>query len=417
MFAVKTLSVALLSWGLALSASAADEGTDKTQTKVATASMLTKVEPQKLQPPDQDAETESAEPIEVLVSRYPSGAIQIERQVRRNDQQVAINHGLWKSWTAQGQLIADGSFEEGKPHGRWHRVYRGPEANHLLTRGQEDFELPLHSTVQFVAGELHGEWKIVDAQGRKVRCWNFSHGKLHGEVATWFPSGGRMRDAHYDQGMPSGRHREFTSEGKLTEMNEFKFGRLLSAHQSRTKEGNLEAVGTYLMPRYRLNTEVLWWDGEVKMSVSDPRGTRERAGLWTYYHPNGKRAHQGEFVRNVPDGKHAWWYPNGQLKASGSYQAGQPHGAWTWGQENGLQQRSGTYQKGQLAAKVAGNPQAKLGLIEDAPQNSKKISPVTPPKSHVPPPQDPAPIGSELPLTADASTHKYHRVQPATQLR
>ena len=415
MFAVKTLSVALLSWGLALSA--ADGGTDKTPTEGAPPSGLTKVEPQKLQPTNQDAETESVGPTEVLISRHPSGAIQVERQVRRNDQRIAINHGVWKSWTAQGLLIADGSFKEGKPHGHWHRVYRGAEANHLLARGQEDFELPLHSTVQFVAGELNGEWKIVDAQGRKVRCWNFSHGKLHGEVATWFPSGGRMREAHYDQGMPSGRHREFTSEGKLTEMNEFKFGRLLSAHKSRTKEGNLEAAGTYLMPRYRLNTEVLLWDGEVKMSVSDQRGTRERAGMWTYYHPNGKRAHQGEFVRNVPDGKHAWWYPNGQLKASGSYLAGQPHGAWAWWQENGLQQRSGTYQEGQLVPKVARNPQTKPALFEDVPQNPKKISPVTPPRSNVHPPQDPAPIGTEVPLTADASTHKYHQVRPAKQLR
>ena len=77
MFAVKTLSVALLSWGLALSASAADEGTDKTPTEGAHPSGLTEVEPQKLQPPNQDVETESAGPIEVLISRYPSGAIQI----------------------------------------------------------------------------------------------------------------------------------------------------------------------------------------------------------------------------------------------------------------------------------------------------------------------------------------------------
>jgi len=66
-----------------------------------------------------------------------------------------------------------------------------------------------------------------------------------------------------------------------------------------------------------------------------PRGSRVwcqaggvEHGPSTTFHPNGKRAEQGEFERGQRVGVWTTWHPNGQMASNGPYANGQPDGVW-----------------------------------------------------------------------------------------
>ena len=421
MFTCKTLPFALL---VALAAPAV--GLEKNPA----ASILTKPDAEpgsvlKAAPPQQavsilkkkSSKTTDSKRVEVLRTRYPSGAVQIERHVRRDKNNEAVNHGKWTMYTPNGAQIAHGTFRDGRPHGTWTRTYRGEEAKNILGKGQQGFALPLHSTTTFSDGLLHGQWTIVDDQQRKVRLWTFEREKLHGDSVAWYPSGNRLREAKYDRGTPSGQHREWSPEGKLLESNAFRFGRLLSDHRSTYENGNVKSEGAHLLPRYRISTDVWWWDGNVNMSVTAIKGTRERTGLWAYYHENGNLAHTGEYLRNLPEGKHEWYHESGKLKATGKYLAGKPNGQWAWYQADGTLARSKVFVQEESLEDPA-RPEGSEAILAAGTTEAKKtesavVPPVSPPNNAV----QSASHNEPIPQTADAKEHKNQQIRPAKDLR
>ena len=423
MFARKTLPFALL-LALALPAVGSEQDSSATNDDTPNAvqsSVLKAARPQNNASilVGQSLENDIFEFTEVLRTRYPSGAVQIERHIRRDQNNEPINHGKWTMYTPEGDQIAHGTFCDGRPHGTWSRTYRGDEAKTILGASGQGFTLPLHSTATFSDGLLHGEWTILDDEQRKVRLWTFDREKLHGASVVWYPSGNRLREAEYDQGIPSGQHREWSPEGELLESNTFRFGRLLSEHRSTHDNGNVKSEGSHLLPRYRIATDVWWWDGNVNMSVTAKNGTRERTGLWSYYHENGKLAHTGEYLRNLPEGKHEWYHESGNLKATGAYLAGKPNGHWSWHGADGTLLRSQFFASEDEDADVQpANPDGGEDILAAQTGEAEKtasavVPPVSPPDNAVQSASHDVPI----PQTADAREHKNQQIRPAKILR
>ena len=75
-----------------------------------------------------DAETE------VINQRYPNGSLKIEREVTQDVQGNYLNHGLWKMWDPNGNIISQGEHWYGSRTGTWIRWYRNPAEAGLLSK-------------------------------------------------------------------------------------------------------------------------------------------------------------------------------------------------------------------------------------------------------------------------------------------
>ena len=349
-------------------------------------------------------------------THHKNRTLKSESEVRFAANGTAVNHGKFRLWDSQGGLIAIGNYQDGEPSGNWERIYRGNAGAGLLLKNQNDFDLPLSSRFQFSNGGLDGLWKIVDARGRTVRKWTFSHGKLHGEMAVYFSSGNRMLSANYDQNVPTGTHREWTNEGELVEALHFKHGRLLADVKYRWPDGTIQATGRQLQPRYRLTVTPDWWNGRISVKSSKPIGQPQKIGDWTYYTRQGKSLQKGAYVRGEREGLFTWWYPDGQLHARGDFIAGSPHGEWTWWHANGEMKAVGFYNHGTQAGNwVSWDDTGKqLEVVRHAP--SPELPPMEPPKKQ-PSTQRIRRRTIDIPLTADRDSHRNHQIEAVETIR
>ena len=60
-------------------------------------------------------------PYEMIQKRDADGHVLIERGVTQDGNQNYINHGPWKMWDTDGNLVAEGRFNMGQRVGEWSR--------------------------------------------------------------------------------------------------------------------------------------------------------------------------------------------------------------------------------------------------------------------------------------------------------
>ena len=284
--------------------------------------------------------------VEVIRTRYPNRKVKIERQVSQDKEHNYFNHGSWTMWSPEGEILGTGQYRWGKRQGSWTRLFTGEETRRQIEKGQQGFEAPLVSKADFVDGEIHGTWLIVDAKNRKVRSWQFNQGALTGEAVAWYPSGARKREARYENGVPNGELREWAADGKLVKHYQFQNGQRLAPFMKRYDSGGVEMEGHYLLARDVLNIRVDWWQGVVGIEVSGKDGKDAKHGKWTHYYQDGGKAYEGLFANDRPKGEHFWWFPNGQKQIQGAFSGGKPDGHWVWWHETGLKKMDGHYVEG-----------------------------------------------------------------------
>ena len=69
-------------------------------------------------------------------------------------------------------------------------------------------------------------------------------------------------------------------------------------------------------------------------------------GFWEYWHSNGIKAREGEFIDGKPNSTHKYWYENGQLRGIGNWKNGIYHGTWEMYNENGKDKTIQIYENG-----------------------------------------------------------------------
>ena len=67
--------------------------------------------------------------------------------------------------------------------------------------------------------------------------------------------------------------------------------------------------------------------GEIK--------NKKENGYWTYWHENGKKARQGNYLDGKREGTHTYWYPNGNSRGIGNFKNDKYDGKWTMYNEDG----------------------------------------------------------------------------------
>lgn len=90
---------------------------------------------------------------------------------------------------------------------------------------------------------------------------------------------------------------------------------------------------------YYLNGR-LYSEGIVKNGKED--------GLWIYWHDNGKKAREGNFVQGKREGIHKYWFLNGRMRGEGSFKNDKYDGKWLMYKEDSQEVVEQVYKNGEL---------------------------------------------------------------------
>ena len=146
---------------------------------------------------------------EVVEGPAGAGNFKIVRQVYRDDEGNAVNHGRWTLLDEQGRRRCEGFSQNGIPMGLW--TYRNAAGGKLLAG-------------EYRGGERHGPWIAWHANGRKRDATEYVDGRRHGPTRTYGPQGRWLRDGVYEQGRRSGHWTFWRKNGRKRAEGDYQKG-------------------------------------------------------------------------------------------------------------------------------------------------------------------------------------------------
>jgi antitoxin component YwqK of YwqJK toxin-antitoxin module len=92
-------------------------------------------------------------------------------------------------------------------------------------------------------------------------------------------------------------------------------------------------------------------NNKIQMSGSyKSKGSEIKQGHFIYYHENGQKLSEGNYLNDKSDGIWTTWYENGEKNTEGKYRNEVPEGNWCTFYDNGQKKTEGAY----LAGKATG---------------------------------------------------------------
>jgi antitoxin component YwqK of YwqJK toxin-antitoxin module len=286
--------------------------------------------------------------VEVVRERYPDGKVRIERQVTLNNDGNYVNHGAWKQFTTDGEVIAEGQYNFGQRNGMWTR-WVGPKDASLLTEVPfKAFKAPFMSQANFVEGKMDGEWTITDANDRKVMQVSLKTGERQGPTTIYMPNGKLFRQISYDRGTPVGDLMEVNPKtGELTKTATYENGRKVTTKTEQFGHSKqLRSEINYLAAKSVEKAPDDFWTTTLAKFASEGKDLRH--GSAKTWYSNGQLEQQGAYQNDKKTGNFTFWHENGQISTTGAYHDDQPEGNWVWYYENGQKSALGSYKQGKL---------------------------------------------------------------------
>lgn len=284
--------------------------------------------------------------IEVIRERYANGNVRVERCVILDSDKNYVNHGAWKMFATNGDVIAEGQYDMGKRIGMWTRYVGRNDSAVFNDQPYNKFKAPFISQANFANGVIDGEWLIEDADKRKVVQITFKNGERHGPSIAWLPNGKMYRQATYDEGVPVGDVLEINNKnGEFERSASYVDGRKVvnkTAYFPGTRNKKSEA--TYLAATTVKKSADDFWN--VHFATYTSQGKDLRHGAWKEWYANGKPLQEGYYQNDKKSGTFVFWHENGQIAVTGEYKDDVPQGMWVWYHENGLKSAIGKYQDG-----------------------------------------------------------------------
>jgi antitoxin component YwqK of YwqJK toxin-antitoxin module len=297
---------------------------------------------------DQEVADEGGEegeiiPQEMIRERYENGRVKIERGVAQDERDNYVNHGPWRMWDEQGNLVAEGTYRNGKRNGQWKRWYQASESELFSLAPFNLFTGPFLSQATFRDGQLNGQWVITDQAELKACEWNFVEGRRDGESVWYYHTGRQMRVIHYRAGEIHGELLEWDVNGEPVTRVHYEGGRRLEKTQQDYPDGQKKVEGVVLQARLIMKEPDDWH--EAKLATYVAKGKDEKHGQWRAWYPNGQQRFAGQYQWDKPSGEFIWWHANGQKSLRASYENGLKQGQWTWWHPNGLKSIQGQYRE------------------------------------------------------------------------
>ena len=155
----------------------------------------------------------------------------------------------------------------------------------------------------YILNEKNKEWKYFFKNGLIQQKGNYVKNKPNGTWEWWYRSGQKRRVEDYENGKEKGFVFEYDTTGKVIVKGEYYYG---------LREG----IWKYEINDYK---EKGYYIGGMK------------TGKWrkTYITTN-KDKFKGEYLNDIPIGKHVYYYSNGQIKMEGKYKNGERDGEWIY---------------------------------------------------------------------------------------
>ena len=279
---------------------------------------------------------------ETIRTRYPNGKVQILKNVMQDERGNFFNHGIWRLFNQEGEVLAEGQFEQGLMEGRWQRWHPSGSGGLFSTEPFNEFQGPFLSSATFSQGELDGAWIVYDQQRRKILEIPYRQGKRHGLAVWWYPSSSKMRQARFQDGQLDGTLKEWDRQNRLVRNDEFISGKKIVRNTSYFQPQQKESESYFLDTELELDGEDNWWDAQPASFAM--RGEAMQHGPISAWHDNGQLKMKGQYLHNHRAGQFTWWHQNGQRSLTGAYDGGLKTGLWTWWHPNGMKRIQGSYQ-------------------------------------------------------------------------
>jgi antitoxin component YwqK of YwqJK toxin-antitoxin module len=281
--------------------------------------------------------------VETILQRFADGKVEIARQVTQDAQGNYVNHGIWKQYQLNGQLLSAGFYKMGVRHGTWFRWHYANETPALLEDPYRRFRGPFLSKSSFREGKLEGAWTVHDRDQRLITEINFRDGQRHGTTTWIFPTGQKWSEMAYLNGELNGLFRQWDDKQKLVRQITFQKGRPF-----------LQEIRYYDQKKQLKEIEQNFLGGKIAMQVADDweslrlatyavDSEKQKHGPETVWFPNGQIRMKGQYDQGKPVGQFVWWHENGQKQLAGNYDAGEQSGQWVWWHETGLKSIEGRY--------------------------------------------------------------------------
>jgi len=185
-----------------------------------------------------------------------------------------------------GKLLGEGLVDDNeKKQGSWKFYY---ESGELLSRGR------------YLDDKRIDEWLFYYRNGNLEEKGKYIKGNPVGEW-NWFHENGNIwRIENYENGKEEGSFVEFAPDSSVINKGEY-------------VDGEKEGFWFYHVGDH---TEEGNYQGGLK------------EGLWKYYYSNGLLFFIGNFVHDLPNGRHKYFWDNGNLREQGNYSMGNKEGIW-----------------------------------------------------------------------------------------
>lgn len=181
-----------------------------------------------------------------------------------------LRQGLWQKKQANGKLIYEGSFKNGKPVGEWKRYHEGGRVKAILN---------YDSKSDSARARLFDEW------GNKVAEGNYLDEQKAG---TWvyYRENRKIGDEFYINGSKHGIARKYYETGEVWESVEWQNGKQEGKFQVFFKSG--EPFFQCKMSNNQRNGLCLTYfqNGKVELEANYKNGLHH--GEWKYFDENGK---------------------------------------------------------------------------------------------------------------------------------
>lgn len=275
------------------------------------------------------------------VQKYVDDVLQIDAPETQN---LVVR----KEYYPGGQVKISATYKDSLPEGIW-RVY---DTTGIITESYIYHEGKIIGSGIFLEdGNMHGPWKEFYPDGTLKAEGSYLNGKKTGAWKYLHPNGKLEQTGVYDQiGRFQGTWKWFFDDGKLRIEEQYSHGKKDGLSSEYDEKGRAIATGEYIN-----DLEDAFWfveTGDFREEGSYRDGLRN--GWWNHYflawdsldQVKKTMVFEGNFIDDLPDGKHRFWYPDGTLKEAGNYILGKKEGDWSYYTEDGLLYLTITYRNG-----------------------------------------------------------------------
>ncbi len=286
--------------------------------------------------------------------------------------------GIWKYYTATGQLSYQLNYKNGLADGKATYFFPNGTTKRKEYTNKDGFadgyykEYFLNGVLKsegwYKEDMLHGLWKYYYPNGKLDEVKYYTNNELTGTIEYYYPNGKKYAQDMYDQNNIFFKHVIFDTLGNVLKTCDVKYGN--GPFESIFLNGKPAHIGTFKYEYYDGLETVNYPDGKKRTEIQNkygkehgpkisywPNGTVKQIdtlefnvtnGICKSFYDNGKLETQYRNVNGNTEGELVSYHKNGTIRVKGNFKEDDRHGYYfVYGQDGMLRYRL-NYHYGQI---------------------------------------------------------------------